>query len=339
MTELLPRQSDPRGLASRFLRSDFLKRLSITVSTGGLTFGIATFTHQRSVDSFILTVLVAGITILVQYLIEVESQLNYFRANQNDSMVKFGVDQEARFAKYGEGLDLISAIEGADEDSGLMRRIIFASVDRNIILTPLARALRKASLQSVVDDLSGLVANQTIRYDGEDRDRLLSLTRAAVLSIDAITVTAFGAASGFDEGYWMSDLGARYVQAQDLAIHDPSTPVRIRRLFTYDDPAILSDPAFRAQCLSHDGIGADVRVLDETIQLMHVRLWIKDIAIFDDHALYEATSLRGSSQGRRSVETRITFERDRVMQHLDQFRSLWANADRPDFLPAQQVAT
>jgi hypothetical protein len=59
-----------------------------------------------------------------------------------------------------------------------------------------------------------------------------------------------------DVALWLSDLGARYLDQQRLALQ---RGVQVRRVFVTDDARALDDPAFRRILATQVGIGILVR--------------------------------------------------------------------------------
>lgn len=197
-------------------------------------------------------------------------------------------------------------------------------------VSPLLLRLARRQVGTAAWFLRQLPGGGEIAYDGEDREWLLGLTAEAQQSIDATSFsTVDTGAHGADGGLWVSDLGARYLEAQRDAA---SRNVAIRRIFVIDDPSLASDDVFLTMVDIQREVGVDVRVLD------HERIpdWLKwvvsDFIVFDNAVGYEATLNAGKIRP-AIVRTLISPIPARARQLAEQFRQLWLAAE-----PDQQTA-
>jgi hypothetical protein len=128
--------------------------------------------------------------------------------------------------------------------------------------------------------MKGLSQRGEITYDGEDRDWLLALTRNAQASIDAFSFMAVDASGqDFDNGgLWASDLGQRYLEAQQKAL---DRRVTIRRIFLLDDPDGAHDPGLLRMCEIQQKLGISIRILDPLTLPGPHRDWMFDFVMFD----------------------------------------------------------
>ena len=93
----------------------------------------------------------------------------------------------------------------------------------------------RSEIERMARFIYGLGEGQAAEYEGEDQDWLLTLTRTAKQSISMRPVRprSTGGGMDFDDGFWTTALGRRYLGAQrDAASHG----VTVRRLFILTSP-------------------------------------------------------------------------------------------------------
>jgi transcriptional regulator with XRE-family HTH domain len=192
---------------------------------------------------------------------------------------------------------------------------------------PLVRRLINSEIGRTSDFIKGLSEREEITYDGEDRDWLLALTRNAQETIDAISFMAVNTSGqGFDgDGPWTSDLGQRYLEAQQKAL---DRGVKIRRIFMLDDPDGAHDPDVLRICAIQQELGIQVRLLDLLpLPGLH-RNWMFDFIVFDSVISYESTPATWVEKGIKPaiVSTRLVLSLQRVRERVEGFNDLWAAA-------------
>jgi transcriptional regulator with XRE-family HTH domain len=191
---------------------------------------------------------------------------------------------------------------------------------------PLVRRLVHSEIDRTSDFIKGLSERSEITYEGEDRDWLLALTRNVQETIDAISfLTVDTGGQGFDGGgSWMSDLGQRYLEAQQKAL---DRGVKIRRIFMFDDPDGANDPDVLRMCAIQQELGIQVRLLDP-LTSSGLRTWMFDFIVFDSVISYESNPAAWARQGSKPtiVSTRLVLSPNRVRERVEGFNDLWAAA-------------
>jgi hypothetical protein len=164
-----------------------------------------------------------------------------------------------------------------------------------------------------------------VPYEGEDRDWMLGLTRNAASTIDAISLTTVDAGIDIDGGLWMTDLGQRYLQTQQEAVH---RGVKIRRIFVTDKASVAEDHDFQYVCGMHNRMGIDVRVLYAADAPGTRANTMFDFIVFDNSLSYESTptSVPGRSRQPIIINTRLVQDRERVEDRVRRFHELWTVA-------------
>ncbi|MGH3995290.1 MAG: hypothetical protein ACRDSN_22845, partial [Pseudonocardiaceae bacterium] len=191
----------------------------------------------------------------------------------------------------------------------------------------------------VSDFMKGLSERGEITYDGEDRDWLLELTRNAQRSIEATSFMAVDASgTGFEDGaLWTSDLGKRYLEAQQKAL---DRDVSIRRIFVLDDPDGAHDPELLRMCEIQQKLGIQVRILDPQTLPDLYHNWMFDFILFDSVVSYESTPAAWAKKGTKPtiVSTRLVLSPHRVAERAGGFRELWDAASEPNSPPGDCAA-
>jgi hypothetical protein len=264
---------------------------------------------------------VAGI---VHALIGVDRELERVDATGADRFAAFEKDQQERFRELGKVADLQRLVDQADGAARGVQQIASTIVTFDSRTPPLMTELYRPMVAALANELSALSADQQLSYDGDDRDRLLHLVRGTKATLDGIDLSRLDAAGDFDTTNWSGDIGSRYLLAQEQLVG-----VEIRRLFAVDNPELLAQDVFQAQCKAHVAIRADVRVLLESDVPDPMKEWIQDIVIFDRQVTYEKTSQR------LRRETKIYFKDAWVAERARQFEQLWQLAKRPAFLAGE----
>jgi hypothetical protein len=123
-------------------------------------------------------------------------------------------------------------------------------------------------------------------YDGEDQDWLLALAIQAKTTIDATSTTAVdGGGTTYDDNFWTSGLGQRYLGAQRDAA---KRGVAIRRLFILNPPSLAADPEFQKIYRMQTETHISVRILDPSrIPARRINS-LFDFILFDGPVSYEA---------------------------------------------------
>jgi hypothetical protein len=296
-----------------------------------ILFGVLGFGASLLVDSSRLHVVfglsvslfVAGIAFIVQFLYEVEKRLERMETAYSDQAEVTAERVTDGFKKINEATELFALVEASALKTDAMTQLVRNST--RIEASPvLVFDFAQAEVSRLSDMLKTLSDGADVTYEGEDRDWMLGLTRASRSSIDATSLTTVDAGGrGFvDGGLWASDLGQRYLDAQSDAIR---RGVVIRRLFIMDRPELLTDPDFVNVCAAHRDTGIQVRILDPSRIAGTRRDSLFDFIVFDGVLSYQATP--ASRVGDRSrpviVNTQLITRLAAVADRVQRFNDLW----------------
>jgi hypothetical protein len=217
-----------------------LRRIALTVAVGAVTFGLTNLTNQPLPWALTLSVLIGGMTLLAQFLADVEQRQesvehrlgalelsNAVVAQQVNETVRWEV---SRLHENGRVLDRL-AVSPLRADTVLKLLRLSAYLPEHA--PGLAREVAQGQIDTAVSFLEQLSHGGEVSYDGEDRDWLLTLTGHAQHMISATSaITASADALGvLDGGLWSSELGHRYLDAQREAVR---RGVVIRRIFVLE---------------------------------------------------------------------------------------------------------
>lgn len=314
-----------------------IRKVFTTLFIGGAAFLATTMVEGESITwSILLSVFVGGVALVVQYLAEFDRRMRTVEAGQSRH---FGLVEDLirnRFDSISEATELFGRVESSPVHTDLVKQLVRHSANLDGSTDQLIHRFAHSEITRVSDFIKGLSERGEITYDGEDRDWLLALTRTAQVTIDATSFMAVDASGqGFTDGLWTSDLGQRYLEAQQKAL---DRKVTIRRIFMLDDPEGASDPELLRMCELQRKLGIQVRVLDpHTLRGLHHN-WMFDFIVFDSVISYESTPAAWSRKGVKPaiVSTRLVLTPQRVAERVGGFEDLWTGAHYPgDGRPAE----
>jgi hypothetical protein len=191
----------------------------------------------------------------------------------------------------------------------------------------LARAVADSEVERLSQTLRALAGGSELFYDGEDRDLLLSLARHCTCSIMATAwATTSGHGVGFEAGFWLNDLGGRYLALQRAAV---GRGVTIKRLFIYDSPELVGSAASREILAMHRDAGVQVRTVSGG--LVSPDGSIADFIVFDEQISYETAPVvrAENSTAPWLLTTRLVMDDDTVRDRLNRYNELWDQAVEP----------
>jgi hypothetical protein len=292
---------------------------------GAVGFGASLLVDKsvRVVFSASVSLFVAGIAFIVQFLYEIEQRLEQMEEAYH-TQAKGTIDGISDgFKKINEATELYGLVEASALKTDAVTQLVRNST--RIKASPaILFDFAQSEIARLSDTLKTLSDGADVIYEGEDRDWMLGLARATKSTIDATSLSTVDAGGrGFvDGGLWASDLGQRYLDVQSDAIR---RGVVIRRLFIMDRSELLTDPDFVNVCRTQRDIGIKVRTLDPSRIPGPRRDSLFDFIIFDGVLSYQATP--ASWVGDRSrpiiVNTRMVTQLSAVTDRIQRFSELW----------------
>jgi hypothetical protein len=324
------RAGDMRPLnAASFVQrsSSVFRKVFTTLAVGGAAFLITNTLDEPIIWTVTLSVFIGGVTLVVQFLNDFDNRLQIVELGQARHFATVEELIKNRFSSISEATELFSLVEASAVRADLVKELVRHATRLDGSSHQLIHNFAHAEIERVSEIMKELSGHSDITYDGEDRDWLLALTRNSAATIDAMSFTAVDASGkGFDDGgLWASDLGQRYLEAQQKAME---RGVMIRRIFVLDNPEGADDPELLRMCGIHQKLGIQVRILDPLTLPGLYHNWMFDFIVFDSVICYETTPAPWARKGTKPaiVSTRLVLGPQRVAARADGFRDLWSAA-------------
>ncbi|MCO8271324.1 hypothetical protein M1L60_12040 [Actinoplanes sp. TRM 88003] len=309
-----------------------LIKIMVTSIAGGLTYVLTNTTKQPEIWQLTMSVFVAGIVLVVQFLIDSSEQARKLASAIGEDVTK------------GTGSSLTDKVQSISEAATHLARVEdLLGRDSIVRLVESAGRLKQgedfllrftdSQIEGLASLLEGLRSGRA-DHEGENPDWLLALTDAATISIDATSMTSFDKTHGFvDEGeFWSSELGLRYLDRQREAVE---RNVRIRRLFLLTDEA--NDPEELRKLLEpHRKINVEVRALrHDDIPFLYQKD-LQDFILFDQKVSYELQTARVLRSGVTPSISNVGLVSNPQLteKRKQRFEGLWSAAQDPEPTPA-----
>lgn len=308
--------------------TSLVRKIGWTLLTGFIGFAgsalLDNVLHVSLADQLIITVVIGGVTLLVQYLADFERRLaESDRLNREAIEILQGSIRRG-FESVSEATELMSGIERSAVRHDLLKLLIRRASHITAAAAPLVRVLAASETKRLTETLRSLADGHEVFYDGEDREYLLALTRGVGKSLLATcwaTVNAHDV--GFGTGFWLSDLGGRYLDLQRAAVR---RGVTIRRIFIVESPAPRDNTELGRILAMQRSAGIDVRLLDDGEAAQDGG--VSDYLVFDEELCYISTPVtrREVSGAPGQLNTRLILNAEIVDNRLHRFAELWAIA-------------
>lgn len=311
--------------------SSLLQKIGWTVLTGFVAFsGSALFDQVLDIsiaDQLMLTFITGGVTLLVQYLADFEKQLRLAQRQNRDVLSHLDGVIGQGFASVNEATVFLDDIERSALTKDSVKRAVRAAGLFTGATGTLARAVADSEVERLSDTLQALANGHELFYEGEDRELLLALTRKCTTSIMATSwATKSPHGMGFEAGFWLNDLGGRYLTLQRMALR---RGVSIKRVFIYETPDLIESEAIQRILAMQQSAGIEVRTVSGGMVSSDGS--IADFIVFDDQISYETTPVtRGeTSTAPWLLTTRLVLEEETVRTRILRYHELWDAASHP----------
>ena len=300
-----------------------LRKVGFTAAAGGIALAVQVAANQDPALSVVLSVVIGGVSLIVQFLLEFENRLAELEYEQGRHAGRVEARLDATFSTVNEATQLFSLLER----SALQADTVTQLVRNSTLIKPgsptLIYLLAQNELARMSHFLKELGDGAEVTYDGEDRDWLLALAHCAETSIDAVSMTTVDAGTGLEGGLWTTDLGKRYLDAQSEAIHKRG--VKIRRLLVLDQSIPMDSPAMRRLCRQHQQAGVAIRILTPHDVPISSQPSVFDYVLFDNAISYELTTGTWTTDEGVPiiVNTRLILQPTRLEKRVADFEKLW----------------
>jgi hypothetical protein len=321
-------------------RPSLVRKVAWTATLGLAAFAVSALLDEAFqvslVEQLLFTLIVGSVTLLVQYLAEFERTLGglaeaqrrafeTFEAQARERFSGFEDDFRAGFANIGEATELMAAMERSSVPKDRIMQVVRVTGALTASVSPLALALADDVLRYAGATVKALGDGHEVFYNGEDRELLLGLAahvRSEIRATSWATMSARG--QEFEAGFWFTDLGGRYLDAQRSAAQ---RGVRIRRIFVYDSDEAVADDDFRRVRDMQLGAGVEVRLLNAGSLAADGS--VSDFVLFDDDVSYETIPVARGLQSAWLLTTRLVFLPEAVRRRSTRFEELWRLAQDP----------
>lgn len=295
--------------------SAVVRRILVATATGGFAFLVSALADQSPISSITLSILIGGVILLTQLLIDFEKRVEGIEIRQQSAN------------QINEATQLLQAVGNSALEPTVVTDLLQNTAHFGHHVPTVIRKFAEHEVARVGELLKQLSQGKAIYDDGEDHDWILSLTRVARRTIDATsTTTVDGYGSSFKGGFWASDHGQRYLKAQAEAIQGDNKVV-IRRLFILENSDDLSDPDFLSIVQSQAAAGIKVMALHyDQVPAMLLGSRV-DVILFDGEIAYELIPAPSSNPQPGYLMTHLITKPQHVTERKTSFESLWALAE------------
>lgn len=314
--------------------SSVIRKIVVTLLIGGVAYLLANPLEQWG--QLLLSTFIGGVVLVVQFLIEFDDRLQHVEEEQHGRLQQLehkqaGHNAEVRdlvqqsFLKINQATELFGLVEASALRTDAVIQLVQHSTALTNDLPPLVSRVAQAEIVRTSRFLKEL-GDGTVSYEGEDRDWLLALAHNAKISIDATSLNTVDARGrGVDSGFWLSDLGQRYLEVQRSVARNG---IKIRRIFIVDRPGIANGPEFYEMCRMQARMNIEVRILTATDLEPPLKTKLLDFILFDNVVSYETTPAYriDESSPPEIVHTRLQLQPEVVEERIDRFRDLWERA-------------
>lgn len=323
-----------------------LRKTLIAMLSGGLSLGCAMLISSASIVSVLtISIVISGVALVVDYLIELENTTREIETEsrgaiteiaermrlQNQSVARQVEEAHAKLFEHIDGR--LNALMSVPELFNLQRkrpstaqsivRVVRDAHSFEQQSSPLSMRFLEKKTTDFADLLRGLRAGHAV-YNGEDFDWMMTLTDTCEQTIDATSSTATdsGGRLKYSGGFWDSNQGLLYMEAQRLAVLDRR--VRVRRLFILEYAQLTSDPFYVQLCRRQRAAGFDIRYLTRDMCRPELLNQLDDFIIFDNEIVYEAVPTPTPGEDRPTISrTEMIVARDLVARRARQYANLW----------------
>jgi hypothetical protein len=303
-----------------------IRKTSITLLTGGLTYLISKLADQPPIWSLTVAVLISGFALVVQFMNDFEKRLENIEEQQAAHPTEIRSLIEEGFARTNEMTKLFQAVEASALRTKTVTQLVRYSAQVAPDSPPLICGFAQSQINRMSQFLKELSDGEEVCHDGEDRDWLLGLTMQSQGTIDATSLTSVDAGgSGFHGGLWTSDFGQHYLQLQRDAMR---RGVIIRRVFIFDTSGQTRESEFLRICREQQDLGIHTRVLDQSAIPYALKNLLFDFIVFDGVISYEVTPAARVEDTTTPtiVKTHLTLQLERVKERMRRFEELWRSA-------------
>lgn len=299
-------------------------KIFITLLTTGLTYLITTLADQPRIWVSTISVLIGGFTFVVQFLSDFEKRLESVEEKQEVHSAEMQFLVKDAFARTNEVIELFQAVEASALQTDTVTQLVQHVSQIGPKSPPLVCGFAQSEINRMSQVVKELSEGGEVSCDGEDWAWIQELTMQAQRTIDATSLRmADASGSSFDDGFWTSELGQRYLELQREAMH---RGVVIRRVFILDDPEQARKPDFLRIYRQQQELGICTKILDWSTVPPTLKNLLSDFIVFDGVISYEVILAARFDMKPTIIKTNLVLQSSRVQERIRRFEKLWSAA-------------
>ena len=301
-----------------------LRKIVITTLMGGISFPFTQLLFPDLPGQITMAAAFGGFVLMVQFLVDFENRLEKVERQLIKSIEDIQAVVREGFGNVNKATQLLAEVEAGGLKTSKVADLLRYAGGISPATPPLVAMLAQAEVDRVSQFLREM-AEQEANYDGEDHDWLLSLTRHANRSIDAISLPEVDAAGHEYHSFWQSPLGRQYLDCQRDAIR---RGIRVRRVFVTEFDRMRNDRILQHICRTQADVGIEVRLLYPESAPRVLQGYLTDFILFDNTLSYEVTPAAHVDHGESPmiVGTRLIMRPERVAERIERYRDIWDSA-------------
>jgi hypothetical protein len=311
-----------------------LRKILITLAISAATLLATTFVDQSDEWALMLSAFVGGVTLVVQFLVDVESgqnsvrvHLGSFAQHQLEMTHQLQASVHDQLQRSSEANSLFSRLDSGPLKRDLVVELVQHAADLHHFVPDLALKLAEAEILAASSFIRELGRGSQVAVDNDGWQWTFTLTDSVKQSIDATSYVAWGGNKETvrDDDMWRSEQSQRYLEAQAKAIQ---RGVAIRRIFVLETMELADHPDLRQICGQQCQLGIVIRLIDQktasNIDGSHIPL-----VIYERNAIsFELTPRRFHTESPPHVKTTLVLQTSQVHKRTEMFERLWNGARR-----------
>jgi hypothetical protein len=312
---------------------NLLWKIFITCAASAGTYAATTFFERDDMLVLMLSAFVGGVTLVVQFLLEVEARqgsvdanLTAFAQHQRDLTDQLETSVKTHLERSNQANSLLARLDAGPLGRQPVLELVQHAAGVDHSAPELAHRLAESEIRDLSNFLKDLGRGREVAADDEGWGWTFTLTNNAQQTIDATSYIASGDndVSLRDDDIWISELAQRYLDRQAQAI---KRGVNVRRIFILETLALADHPGMRLICEMQIRIGIDMRTIDVVaatgIASRHIPL-----VIFDRAVSLDLTPSRFPTTTPGFVKATLVLNPFQVHERVQMFERLWLGANK-----------
>lgn len=289
------------------------RKIAVSIATGSVAYLLTVLSKQPTIWALTMSIFVAGVSLVVQFLIDFDNRLA-------------AVDRQHRdqFGKISQATALFSRIEATDLRTDEVVTLVDLASRIDLGGRPLLAAVVRSEIRATTELFKQITHTMTADYPGEQRlFKVVDITQHTIKATSTMGPVGTGLV---DEGYWDSPDAVAYLQHQREAIR--LRKVSVKRIFIAYRREVTEDTSFQRVVRDHQAAGIAVRILPTPPTSHSGNI---DFVLFDDEISYEffIGPIFGSTMTSAVQSTQLVMRDDLVARRRAQFDEWWEQAIEP----------